>query len=129
MEAASGKSERLTLFTEWIRYEHRVQDGFVVFASGRGCYVQFALGPDQPGALVEIGTKQLEEIFGAPLPNSQQKRLSEAGFQSPDSDHGPNYWQEFENFDERLLANHTELAFKEIIREDENFTAKVEGFQ
>lgn len=121
---ASSKNDRIALFTEWIGYEDLIEGGIIVLESDRGCYVQFALGTDHPGAYAEIGTTQWEEIFGAPLSEPTAGRLAEAGFQPPEIK-GDNYWLDIDDFDARSLAVLTEWAFREIFGEDENFTAKV----
>ena len=126
-KTASAQAQRLRLFEEWLEYELGRQ-GFVILVSDKDCYVQFAFRERTSWAEVEVGTCDWEKIFGAPMPESIAKRLTDRGFQPPEGDDA-NYWQEFDHADARTLARLTEWAFREVFGEEEHFTAKVEDFE
>ena len=152
--SASEESQRLKLFEEWLRYEHRVKDGYVVFETTQGWtsskledteknngvddpnkdvlhpYVQFSFAQKKRGIVAEIGTAQWMDMFGTPMPDSINNLLSENGFQPPDSKHGPNHWQELSEFDPGSLSDMTEWAFNQIFGYlgDEDFAVKVAEF-
>ena len=128
-DAASGEAGRLRLFEEWLEYGLGREEGFVVFESGRDCYVQYMFGPQSSEAYAEVGTSTWEEIFGEPMPGLVAERLLQRGFHAPDRDHDINYWQNHNETDPRSLAELTEWSFREIFGEDENFTGKVANFE
>ena len=123
VKTASGEPERLKLFEEWLAYE-RSKRGFVIFVADKELIVQFhfALGP---GVVAEVDTSSWEERLREPLPKSVTERLVERGFRPPDRDHEYNYWQQIDEPDPRTLASLAEWLFRDIIDEDENFTAEV----
>ena len=126
IESASVESERLKLFEEWIEYERRKEEGMAAFLGDKEILVDFVFV--EPGgfkvlvgveAIRQEGNKQVEL-----LPESAAERLLEKGFHPPDSDHEYNYWQEFDIADSSKLAALAESVFREILGEDENFTAE-----
>jgi len=130
IEAASGESERLRLFEEWIEYGRR-KEGIAGFYGDKDILVDFWFDDRPVASKVEVGVEATREEDNKRLellPKTVVERLVEGGFHPPDSDHD-DYWQEFDEADSRTLAGLAESVFREILGEDENFTAYDAGLR
>ena len=131
IEAASGESERLRLFEEWIEYGRR-KESIAGFYGDKEILVDFVFDDWPEASKVHVGIEatreegnKLVELLSEPV----VERLVEGGFHPPDSDHVYHYWQEFDATDSRTLAGLAESVFREILGEDENFTAYDAGLR